>query len=136
MNDVSYTPVIWVLGIMSIFVTIVVDLIKTVWRKDRHKAADSRRNFLVYLSSIVIGIGVASALRASVFEILKNPENPALFLGWSNESDGAELLWVSEQSWGILITGFILGFLSRAWSDLFKILNEVKYWIRSHVRSE
>ncbi|MBT4097476.1 MAG: hypothetical protein HOM68_22140 [Gemmatimonadetes bacterium] len=130
MTGASYIPVIWLLAVLSIFVTILLDLFKKrqVEKDDLIQATIEDRTQAFSQRAVLIGIVLAFLVRANIFEILKNPETPALFLGWRN----AEFSWWGlEQILGCAVTGCLLAFLSRFWNEFFKILSGLKYLIRS-----
>jgi hypothetical protein len=126
---ISYVPAMVMLVTLSIFVTILTNLLRQRERLHlRHEEA-AKRMWLIYLFTLGFGIGLAALLQASIFDILKNPDNPAIFFSSHppRGSSGMSVLW----HWlGIIVTGTLLAFLSRFWNDVFDMIYEVKRWLR------
>ena len=127
-ETVSYVPAMVMLVTLSIFVTILTTLLRHWQRLHLRREEAKDRMWLIYVITLGLGIGLAALLQASIFDILKNPDNPAIFFSqWMGLSSGISLLW----HWlGILVTGTLLAFLSRFWNDIFDMIYEVKRWLR------
>lgn len=184
MIEVSYTSVAWMLGVLSIFVT----LVTNIWRLGQEKLAVKPKTLLhgeeadrraVAIRASLVGVILAVLMHANIFDMLKHPEDPAAFFSWSNSKFCKSPLfgrdpnivdkWVCNKGrqdqdrevekearngqenqrdenvhdfdWGavpyeavgVLVTGMVLGFLSRLWNDLFDILYALKFGLQRRV---
>lgn len=160
MEGASYWPVVWLLGIMGLFVTMLSNLVKHVirppgWRPSPADpaASQARRWSRAGLSrrlqgeganqdltsvlclSWVIGTCVAAVLQADIVEILRNPDAPALFFGVTEDGQGGNSPAgaAAIRRWPVIryaITGAALAYISKFWNDLFDILYDAKRWLR------
>lgn len=130
MIDQSFAPVIWLLVVLSLFVTYVTNLLR---RTDPRLAGElAARDHIgkIYVIAGTVGTLLALVLHADILAIVKNPEGPALFLGWRAWQDetGLEVLY---SILGAAVTGAVLAFLSKIWNDLFDLVHQAKRWARA-----
>ncbi len=133
MDMVSFRSVVAMLMVLSMFVTVITTLLRQGNLDLTGRYANMRR---VYKRSIIVGVILAAILRANIFDILQNPESPALFLGWLSLPWGEyagiteKVIGIVEEFAGILVTGVVLAFLSRFWNELIDSMFEFKRWMR------
>jgi hypothetical protein len=133
MDIVSFWSVVSMLAVLSIFVTVVAKM----WRSGNIDLSGRHANMRgVYARSIAVGVLLAALLRANIIDILQNPGNPAVLLGWLS-MPWAEYatLWekaigIIEEVVGVLVTGVILAFFSRMWNDVFDLLYQFQRWMK------
>ena len=133
MDLVSFRSVVALLGMLSIFVTVAVNM----WRQGNIDLTGRWANMRgVYTRAIIVGVVLAAILRANIIDILQNPESPAMLFGWLNLPWGEyanpteKLIGVVEEVAGILVTGVVLAFFSKFWNDLFDLIYEFKRFVR------
>jgi hypothetical protein len=133
MDMVSFRSIVAMLLVLSMFVTVITTLLRQGNLDLTGRYANMRR---VYKRSIIVGVILAAILRANIFDILQNPESPALFLGWLSLPWGEyagiteKVIGIIEEFAGILVTGVVLAFVSRFWNELMDIMFEFKRWMR------
>lgn len=134
MTSGSLGSVFWLLGALSIAVTILTNYVRhRPSFKHLRDASANKHMGGIYRLTILWGVSVALVLRANIIEILKNPEGPALFFSWTNVEFTEPLYFsIPEEVFGIVITGLVLAFLTKFWNDVFDIIYEVKRWLRGH----
>jgi|GEM_PF-1277401 len=138
MDIASFRSVLAMLGVLGMFVSVVTN----IWRYNNLDLSGRWANLRgVYARSITVGIVLATLLRANIIDILQNPEGPAMMLGWfaAPWADGAgnaeKIGAILYELFGVIVTGVVLAFLSKAWNDLFDILYEFKRWLRGRANT-
>ena len=97
MDLVSFRSVVWLLALLSIFVTVITNY----WRHGNIDLTGRWANVrAVYARSVAVGIVLAAILRANIIDILQNPQSPATSFGWLN------LPWGQYATLGEKIVGY------------------------------
>jgi hypothetical protein len=116
----SFGAVVRLLAVASMFVTV----LNNIWRHGDIDLTGRYANMrTIYGRAIIIGVVIAALARINVIAMLRG--QPA----FSSHLDfyGVDLV---DDAIGVLVTGVVLGFLSKFWNDLFDLLFELKRLVR------
>jgi len=108
------------LAVASMFVTVV----NNMWRHGNIDLTGRYANMrTVYGRAIAIGIVLAAVARLNILAMLRTAPAFDSYLSFT----GMDL---ADDVIGVIVTGVVLGFLSKFWNDLFDLLFETKRFMR------
>lgn len=120
MDYQSFGAVMRLLAVASMFVTV----ISNFWRHGDIDLTGRHANMrTIYGRAIIIGVVLAAIARLNVIAMLR----PTLAFDPYLDFYGME---IADDVIGVLVTGVVLGFLSKFWNDLFDLLFELKRLVR------
>ena len=108
------------LAVSSMFVTVV----SNIWRHGDIDLTGRYANMrTIYLRAIAIGVVLAVVARLNILAMLRTVPAFDSYLGFTGSDIADEVI-------GIIVTGTVIGFLSKFWNDLFDLLFETKRYMR------
>jgi hypothetical protein len=108
------------LAVASMFVTV----INNFWRHGDIDLTGRYANMRkIYGRAIIIGVILAAVARLNIIAMLRTAPAFDSYLNFYGVDIVDDLI-------GILVTGVVLGFLSKFWNDLFDLLFELKRFVR------
>lgn len=129
MDYSSFGAVGRLLAVASMFVTI----INNFWRHGDIDLTGRYANMRkIYARAAIIGIILAAVARLNILAMLRTAPAFDSYLNFY----GMDIV---DDVIGVVVTGVVLGFLSKFWNDLFDLLYELKRFVRgkaNHLRAD
>jgi hypothetical protein len=108
------------LAVSSMFVTVV----NNIWRHGDIDLTGRYANMrTIYLRAVVIGVVLAAVARLNILAMLRTVPAFDSYLGFTGSD-------IADDVIGVIVTGAVIGFLSKFWNDLFDLLFETKRFMR------
>lgn len=140
---IGFEPMINLLVLLTIL-SVVAERITNTYKLNNdslreRESADRAHEQRIQNANFLISIALALLMKADLFAILSNLEDPWKTLGWLRATGGHMFLTESTHAVGPFImavvgcvfTGFALGFGSKFWHDLLGSILEMRKRIRS-----
>jgi hypothetical protein len=121
----SFGAVVRLLAVASMFVTVV----SNYWRHGDIDLTGKYANMrTIYGRAALIGVVIAAVARINVIASLRGVPAFAPYLNFP----GLDLV---DDAVGVLVTGVVIGFLSKFWNDSFDLIFECKRFVRGRANA-